>query len=399
MRLPRNQAEPHDPNEGAERSGPFADANAFHQLGRRAAALGQMDSALKSFRRAVDCAPETPSFHLSLATTLFSIGHIGEAADCCRRALALKPHDFEAFACLVESCAVLARQTVVGRLHEPTSVRTHERQSKQLISVIVCSIDDTKRRSIRAHFEQLLAGSPHEIIQIADANSLCEGYNRGFAQSSGDILVFSHDDIEIVCPNLASTLTHHLSTTDVIGIAGTSLLDSTGWFTSGWPRIHGLVVHPVRRRTRFRFECFAPLTQDARVQAIDGVFMAATRAVCQAIPFDQATFDGFHFYDLDFSFRAYRAGFKLGIVRDILIIHDSMGVLDAGWARYSQRFVRKFENVIDFGRRSRDLRFGLAKFSHRAELIEFHRLLLPPLDECAGRDLSASTPVHATDTM
>jgi GT2 family glycosyltransferase len=137
------------------------------------------------------------------------------------------------------------------------------------------------------------------------------------------------------------------------------------------------------------------------MQAIDGVFMAATRRVCQAIPFDQATFDGFHFYDLDFSFRAYRAGFKLGIARDILIIRDSMGVLDAGWVHYSKRFVGKFQNVIDFGRRSRDLRFGLAKFSRKAELIEFHRLLLPALDELArvGRDLSASTPIQATDAM
>jgi hypothetical protein len=41
-----------------------------------------------------------------------------------------------------------------------------------------------------------------------------------------------------------------------------------------------------------------------------------------------------------------------------------------------------------FGQRSGDLRFGVAKFSHKAELIEFHRLLLPALDElaCAGRD-------------
>ena len=213
--------------------------------------------------------------------------------------------------------------------------------------------------------------------------------------------MFSHDDIEIASPNLSSMLTRHLSTSDVVGIAGTSRLNSTGWFTNGWPCIHGLVVHRVRRRSRFHFECFAPVTQDARLQAIDGVFMAATRQVCQAISFDQMTFDGFHFYDIDFSFRAYRAGFKLGIARDILIIHDSMGVLDAGWVHYSQRFVRKFQNVIDFGRRSRDLRFGLAKFSHKTELIEFHRLLLPALDELAraGRDLSASTPIQATGTM
>jgi GT2 family glycosyltransferase len=165
--------------------------------------------------------------------------------------------------------------------------------------------------------------------------------------------------------------------------AGTSLLDDTSWFTSGWPVIHGLVVHRVRQRSRFGFECFAPVTQNTRVQAIDGVFMAATRRVCQAIPFDQVTFDGFHFYDLDFSYRAYRAGFKLGIARHILIIHESMGAHDAVWAHYSQRFVRKFQDVIDFGRRSRDFRFGLATFNHEAEVIEFHRRLLPALNELA----------------
>jgi tetratricopeptide (TPR) repeat protein len=382
-RLPRNQVALNHPDEGAGRSALFADANAFHQLGHRAVALGQIDVALESFRRAVDSAPGIPGFHLSLATALFSIGRMGEAADACRRALALKPDDFEAFAGLVESFAALARQKVVSRLHEPPSVRTNGRKSTPLITVIVCSIDDSKRRHIRAHYEKLLAGSPHEIIQIVDAKSLCEGYNRGFAQSSGDILVLSHDDIEIVSPNLADTLTRQLSTSDVIGIAGTSLLAGTGWFANGWPHIHGLVVHRLRRQPRFRFECFAPVTQNTRVQAIDGVFMAATRRVCQAIAFDQTTFDGFHFYDLDFSYRAYRAGFKLGIARDILIIHDSMGAQDAAWAHYSQKFVRKFQNVIDFGRRSRDSRFGLARFNHKAEVVEFHRRMLAALDELA----------------
>lgn len=383
LKLPRNQAERDDLDEGAEPSGLFADANAFHRLGRRAAALGQTDLALKSFRRAIDCAPQRSDFHRSLATALFSVGRLAEAAETCRCALALKPDDFEAFAQLVESFAALARQKVSDNSHESPSVQTKGQWSTPSITVIVCSKDDNKHRRIRSHYEKLLADWPHEIILIPDAKSLCEGYNRGFAQSAGDILVFSHDDIEIVSPNFANALTRCLSATDVVGIAGTSLLDGTGWFTSGWPHIHGLVVHRLGRRSRFRFECFAPVTQATRVQAIDGVFMAATRRVCQAIPFDQATFDGFHFYDLDFSYRAYRAGFKLGIARDILIIHDSMGTLDPEWARYSRRFVGKFQNVIRFAERPRDLRFGLAKFKRKAELMELHRRLLPVLDELA----------------
>lgn len=359
------------------------DADALHQLGRTEVELGQIDAALQTFRRAVDSAPKNPDFHFSLATALYHAGRIADAADMCRRALALKPNHFEAFAGLVDLFAVRARQEQTEHVLAPRAQTLFDGGAAPLISVIVCSIDDAKRRGIRAHYENLLADAPHEIIQINDAKSLCEGYNRGFAQSSGDILVFSHDDIEITCADFANRLTRHFLTNDVIGIAGTSMLDDAMWFTSGWPHIHGLVVHRLREPPHFRFECFAPTTKDTRLQAIDGVFMAASRRVCQAVAFDEATFDGFHFYDLDFSYRAFRAGFKVAIAQDILIIHDSMGVNDAEWARYAQRFVKKFQDVANFCQRPRDLRLGLANFAKKEEVLELHRLLLPVLNELA----------------
>ena len=41
------------------------------------------------------------------------------------------------------------------------------------------------------------------------------------------------------------------------------------------------------------------------LQALDGMFFAARRDVLARCAFDEATFDGFHGYDIDFSFRAY----------------------------------------------------------------------------------------------
>ena len=38
------------------------------------------------------------------------------------------------------------------------------------------------------------------------------------------------------------------------------------------------------------------------VQALDGLFMAARRSVIERVSFDPVTFDGFHGYDLDFSY-------------------------------------------------------------------------------------------------
>src|SRR5208283_2174656 len=69
-----------------------------------------------------------------------------------------------------------------------------------MISVIVCSIDQAKSEAIAAHYRSLMGDEPFEWLLIRDARSLAEGYNRAIAQSRGELLVLSHDDIEILTP-------------------------------------------------------------------------------------------------------------------------------------------------------------------------------------------------------
>jgi len=64
-----------------------------------------------------------------------------------------------------------------------------------MISVVCCSIDPVRAAAIERHYERLL-----EIVAVGDARSLAEGYNRGVARSSGDIVILSHDDIEFLDP-------------------------------------------------------------------------------------------------------------------------------------------------------------------------------------------------------
>ena len=234
-----------------------------------------------------------------------------------------------------------------------------------MISVIICSIDDRKSARIQAHYGALLAGHAHEIILIRDAKSLCEGYQRGFSQSTGETIIFSHDDLEILSDDVVARLLRHLATHDVVGVAGTSRLLGPSWFAAGQPHIHGCITH--RLPDAFRLECFGPPSN--KIQAIDGVFMAARRKVVEAIPFDAAIFDGFHLYDLDFSYRAHLAGFRIAVPWDIMILHDSMGRLDAAWQHYAALFVAK----------------------HRARLPD----LKPGKTDCARVNLPSVTEVKA----
>jgi glycosyltransferase involved in cell wall biosynthesis len=77
------------------------------------------------------------------------------------------------------------------------------------------------------------SGQVFEVIQISDARSLCKGYNRSFAKTRGDIIIFCHDDIEIISPDFPARLLAHLRPHDVVGVAGTTQLIGANWKIRG----------------------------------------------------------------------------------------------------------------------------------------------------------------------
>jgi GT2 family glycosyltransferase len=191
-----------------------------------------------------------------------------------------------------------------------------------MFTVIVCSQHPAKFKAVETQYARLLPGS--HMVHIADAQSLCEGYNRGVQQSAGEVLIFAHDDVEVLSNDLREKLERHLQVYDVIGIAGTSRLLDGNWLSAGPPYLFGQVAHA--HAAGYAITIYSvPARTVGQIQAMDGLFFVAKRTVVDAIAFDARTFDGFHCYDLDFTFSAHRAGFKLGICNDIHLIHYSQG--------------------------------------------------------------------------
>ncbi|HVN35629.1 MAG TPA: glycosyltransferase [Casimicrobiaceae bacterium] len=210
------------------------------------------------------------------------------------------------------------------------------------VSAVICSIDDAKFARVTANYRLLYGGRELEIVGIHDARSLAEGYNRGIARSHGELVILSHDDIEILTPDFAARLDRHLKEFDLIGIAGTTRLVNGKWEAAGDPYAFALISRPDADSGEYVtvLQGGGPLVVPG-IQALDGVFMAMRRRVATSVPFDEALFDHFHLYDLDFSFRAYRAGFAVAVCRDIVIIHQSAGKFDSVWEEYRRRFVAK----------------------------------------------------------
>lgn len=249
------------------------------------------------------------------------------------------------------------------------------------LSIIICSIDEGRYANVSANLQRHLGGISHEFIRIRDARSLAEGYNRGMDLGRGELLIFCHDDIEVLQPDFLRRLLGHLERCDVVGVAGTTRLKDSHWGSAGVPATHGQVLQPLESGEGYVLNVFCQDGDhqgddgDGRIQALDGLFIAARRAAAKALRFDEATFDGFHLYDLDFSFRAHLGGYRVGVCHDILIYHQSNGRKDEVWQRYGVRFEDKFAGRLSLDPAGPPLVYQVRVQDKAEGLAAFERVL------------------------
>lgn len=210
-------------------------------------------------------------------------------------------------------------------------------------SIVICSIDPAKFEAISNNFNDLFGAGNIQIIGIHDARSLCEAYNRGVRRAKGRFLIFCHDDIQLLTDDFSSRLTKHLESFDIVGVAGADKVVGGAWFLAGTPHNFMLVTSPMPNSDDLvtTIEGSGGLVVPG-IQVLDGLFFACHRKVVETLSFDASTFDHFHGYDIDFTYRAFLKGFRLAVCRDLFIVHYSHGSFDSVWQLYRQRFEEKF---------------------------------------------------------
>lgn len=218
-----------------------------------------------------------------------------------------------------------------------------------MISIIICSAQPARLQAVSAQWKRVMerAGEPWEIVAIHGPRSLCDGYQQGMAASRGEILIFSHDDIEIWTDDFVPRLKRYLTQFDGVGVAGTSKLVGTSWLDAGPPYLAGQIAH---RTDESRYALMIYGAQRRIVggmQALDGLMMAFRRKVPEQVGWDGKTFSGFHFYDLDMTYRAHRAGFALAVAVDLHVCHFSGGSYGDQWHRYAQAFQAKHGSTLE----------------------------------------------------
>jgi adenylate kinase len=150
------------------------------------------------------------------------------------------------------------------------------------VSVVICSIDPAKFSRVSENYRALFGPRDLEIIGIHDARSLADGYNRGIAQSRGEHIILSHDDIEILTSDFADRIDRHLAQFDLIGIAGTTKLVTGKWELAGDPYVFADRLSLSQPEATRRCSGAGP-ARHAGVRA-RRVFMAMRRGIIRRLP-------------------------------------------------------------------------------------------------------------------
>jgi GT2 family glycosyltransferase len=246
-----------------------------------------------------------------------------------------------------------------------------------MISIIICSINPERFGRVCDMYSRALAGVNCQIVAVHDALSLAEGYNRAIPAATGELLIFSHDDVTILNPDFKHRLLEHMSHVDIVGLAGANRVIGGAWVLAGPPYVFGQIAYHNNPDGLYHAVIWGNARRRANgIKALDGVFLCVRREVVQSVQFDENTFTGFHGYDLDFTFRAYLAGYRLAVGCDLCVLHDSKGRFDESWKNFKELFRAKHQERLDVLPGRRDYRSETIIGVESIE--ELMQIMIPP---------------------
>lgn len=222
-----------------------------------------------------------------------------------------------------------------------------------MISLIICSRASEINPTFRSDIETKI-GYAYEIIIIDNSKNIYnifQAYNEGVKKSKGDVLCFLHDDVLFHTNDWGDKVIKYFANPEVgaIGIAGTPYLTKApgSWWAGGL--INQQISYREDSELKINTRYFRNKREDTKqVVALDGVWFCVKRKLFERIKFDDESYTGFHFYDIDLSLQITQLGYKIFTIFDIFIEHNSKGSIDENWIENAKKFTEKWRKTLPF---------------------------------------------------
>jgi len=240
-----------------------------------------------------------------------------------------------------------------------------------MISIIICARQADILDELKKNIHETI-GTEYEIIVVDNSQnqySIFSAYNKGVSLSKYPFLLFMHDDIHYHTQQWGLKLIDHFKDQKIggVGIAGTPYLAYTtgGWWSCGAGYLYFLQSSEKNEEPVLQ-NYFPENSIKEEVVILDGVWFCIRKEAFNSIRFDEETFSGFHLYDVDTTLQLFHAGYKLLCVKDILIHHLSVGVLNEQWGENAKLFHEKWKSQLPI---------SLQKYSLSQQCIMEYRVL------------------------
>jgi glycosyltransferase involved in cell wall biosynthesis len=208
-------------------------------------------------------------------------------------------------------------------------------------------------RSIDNDFVKMLTKtsgvSKPEVIPFENNGefSLTEVYNKILEQSTNDIVILCHDDIYFDSKNWGQKILNHFKRKNdygVLGLAGTTSMPKSAKWWEDFSKMKGIVNHEHEGKKWESKYSQSKGNELDDVVLVDGLFIVINKKNIKK-KFNEEI-GGFHFYDVDFSFRNFIEGVKIGVMYDVRVTHKSVGQTNEQWEKNREIFAEKYKDVL-----------------------------------------------------
>jgi glycosyltransferase involved in cell wall biosynthesis len=188
-----------------------------------------------------------------------------------------------------------------------------------------------------------------QIIPIENEGkySLPEAYNMILEQATNDIVVLCHDDIYFDSKNWGSKILKHFKRSPeygILGLAGSTQLPESAKWWEDFSKMKGIVNHEHEGK-KWESKYSASLgNQIEDVVLVDGLFIVLNKKNIKQTFNEEIK--GFHFYDVDFSFRNFIEDVKIGVMYDVRVTHKSIGQTNDQWEQNRIKFAEKHKDNL-----------------------------------------------------
>ena len=188
-----------------------------------------------------------------------------------------------------------------------------------------------------------------EIIEKVNngEKSLSQVYNEIIDESSHDILVLCHDDIYFDTNRWGKKLLRSFDNHPdygILGVAGSTYMPKSGQWWEDRSKMFGVVNHEHQGK---KWQSKYSQNEEHEVKQtviVDGLFISLDKNKIKK-RFDE-TVEGFHFYDVEFTFQNHLEDVKVGVMFNVRITHKSIGMTNEKWESNKQIFANKYKDIL-----------------------------------------------------